>query len=47
MREWNEFKERVGMLIDGVIVLLLLPTIIFVIAMWGKFLWKVYEFVWD
>ena len=46
MQKWNEFKEAVGMLVHLVIALLLLPTVIFVVVMWGKLLLTVYERVW-
>lgn len=46
MQEWNEFKETANMLIQTVIGLLVLPTVIFVVVMWGKFLLTIYETVW-
>lgn len=47
MKEWNELKETVSVLIHTVIALLLFPTTIFVIAMWIKVLVSVYETVWS
>lgn len=47
MKEWNEFKETMGMLIHTVIALLVFPAILFVVVMWGKFLLTVYETVWN
>lgn len=45
MREWNEFKETVSLLVRVVIALLLFPAIIFMVAMWGKFLLTIYEMI--
>ena len=47
VKEWNEFKETVSVLIHTVIALLLFPTVIFVIAMWIKVLVSAYEVIWS
>lgn len=47
MERWNNFKEDMSVLIHTIIALLIFPTILFVVVMWGKFLLTVYETVWD
>lgn len=47
MQDWNRFKETVSMLAHLVIALLLFPTLLFVVVMWGKFLMTIYETVWN